>query len=93
MPCNLNDRVELFFPVETEEHIKRIKSILQLYLEDNVGAHMMSKRQLPESRARKGKEIAPRACFTNMFPAGSGGKIWKRFPWSNGFVRRRGRKT
>ena len=41
MPRNLNDRVELFFPVETEEHIQRVKGILDLYLRDNVGAHMM----------------------------------------------------
>mgnify|MGYP000655316874 FL=1 len=41
MPRNLNDRVELFFPVETEEHIHRIKVLLDLYLRDNVGAHMM----------------------------------------------------
>lgn len=41
MPRNLNDRVELFFPVESENHIKRIKSLLDLYLRDNVGAHMM----------------------------------------------------
>lgn len=41
MPRNLNDRVELFFPVETEEHIRRIKAMLDLYLRDNVGAHMM----------------------------------------------------
>lgn len=41
MPRNLNDRVELFFPVETEEHIRRIKALLDLYLRDNVGAHMM----------------------------------------------------
>ncbi len=41
MPRNLNDRVELFFPVETEEHVKRIKALLELYLRDNVGAHMM----------------------------------------------------
>lgn len=41
MPRNLNDRVELFFPVESEEHIKRVKAILDLYLRDNVGAHMM----------------------------------------------------
>lgn len=41
MPRNLNDRVELFFPVETEEHITRIKGLLELYLRDNVGAHMM----------------------------------------------------
>lgn len=41
MPRNLNDRVELFFPIDTEEHIKRIKALLDLYLQDNVGAHMM----------------------------------------------------
>ena len=41
MPRNLNDRVELFFLVETEEHIHRIKALLDLYLRDNVGAHMM----------------------------------------------------
>ena len=41
MPRNLNDRVELFFPVETEEHIHRIRALLDLYLRDNVGAHMM----------------------------------------------------
>ena len=41
MPRILNDRVELFFPVETEEHIRRIKGLLDLYLRDNVGAHMM----------------------------------------------------
>ena len=41
MPRNLNDRVELFFPVETEEHIRRIKALLDLYLRDNVGAHML----------------------------------------------------
>ena len=41
MPRNLNDRVELFFPVEPEEHIRRIKALLDLYLRDNVGAHMM----------------------------------------------------
>ena len=59
MPRNLNDRVELFFPVETEEHIKRIKSILQLYLEDNVGAHMMqSNGNYRRVVAGKGKEIS-----------------------------------
>ena len=41
MPRNLNDRVELFFPIETEEHVRRIKELLDLYLRDNVGAHMM----------------------------------------------------
>ena len=59
MPRNLNDRVELFFPVENEEHISRIKAILQLYLEDNVGAHMMqSNGNYRRVVAGKGKEIS-----------------------------------
>jgi len=59
MPRNLNDRVELFFPVENEEHIERIKQILQLYLEDNVGAHMMqSNGNYRRVVAGKGKEIS-----------------------------------
>lgn len=41
MPRNLNDRVELFFPVESEDHLTRVKGLLDLYLRDNVGAHMM----------------------------------------------------
>ncbi len=41
MPRNLNERVELFFPVESARHIKRIKGILELVLRDNVGAHIM----------------------------------------------------
>ena len=41
MPRNLNDRVELFFPVESEDHLARVKGLLDLYLRDNVGAHMM----------------------------------------------------
>lgn len=41
MSRSLNDRVELFFPVESEEHITRIKALLDLYLRDNVGAYMM----------------------------------------------------
>lgn len=41
MPRNLNDRVELMFPVESAGHIKKIKHILDLCLTDNVGAHIM----------------------------------------------------
>ena len=59
MPRNLNDRVELYFPVESEEHIARIRSILHLYLEDNVGAHMMqSNGNYRRVVAGKGKEIS-----------------------------------
>lgn len=41
MPRNLNDRVELLFPVERRLHIDRIKEFLDLCLKDNVGAHSM----------------------------------------------------
>ena len=41
MPRNLNERVELFFPVESARHIKRIKGILELVLKDNVGTHIL----------------------------------------------------
>lgn len=42
MPRNLNDRVELLFPVERQLHRKRIKEFLDLCLKDNVGAHIMT---------------------------------------------------
>ena len=59
MPRNLNDRVELFFPVENENHIARIKEILRLYLEDNAGAHMMqSNGNYRRVVAGKGGEIS-----------------------------------
>ena len=41
MPRNLNNRVELFFPVETESHKNRILDILELLLSDNQKAHEM----------------------------------------------------
>lgn len=41
MPRNLNDRVELFFPVEDERHIERIKNILKICLEDNICAYAL----------------------------------------------------
>lgn len=41
MPRNLNERVELLFPVDNERYKERIKGILTLYLEDSVKAHVM----------------------------------------------------
>lgn len=41
MPRNLNSRVELFFPVETEVHRNRILGVLELLLADNQKAHEM----------------------------------------------------
>ena len=41
MPRNLNNRVELFFPIESDEHKKRILDILELMLADNQKSHEM----------------------------------------------------
>jgi polyphosphate kinase len=41
MPRNLNSRVELFFPVETDLHRKRILGILELLMNDNQKSHEM----------------------------------------------------
>ncbi len=41
MPRNLNNRVELFFPVETDFHKKRILGVLELLLADNQKSHEM----------------------------------------------------
>lgn len=58
MPRNLNDRVELFFPVEGQEHITRIKGILDLCLEDNVGAHLMNCSGQYRRASKRGKTIS-----------------------------------
>ncbi|MDD3035774.1 MAG: RNA degradosome polyphosphate kinase [Candidatus Saccharimonadaceae bacterium] len=54
MPRNLNDRVELLFPVESARHIKRIKGILDLALKDNAGAHIMQSNGTYRRTARRG---------------------------------------
>lgn len=41
MPRNLDARVELFFPVDDERHIERIKSILDIQLNDTERAHIL----------------------------------------------------
>lgn len=64
MPRNLNDRVELFFPVETEEHIRRIKALLDLYLRDNVGAHMM---QSNGTYRRVRNKLEPVSAQSNLY--------------------------
>jgi polyphosphate kinase len=43
MPRNLNRRVEILFPIENQKLVRRIRDrILAKYLEDEVGAHIMS---------------------------------------------------
>lgn len=41
MPRNLNDRVELFIPIEDKAHKIRVKHILDIYLNDLQKAHFM----------------------------------------------------
>ena len=41
MPRNLNERVELMIPIEDKRHKERVKSILDLYLDDILKAHFM----------------------------------------------------
>ena len=58
MERNLNDRVELMFPVERAEHIERIKEILDIYLKDNVKAYIM----LSNGSYRRYSGRVPRIC-------------------------------
>mgnify|MGYP001157862449 CR=1 FL=1 len=58
MPRNLNDRVELFFPIEGQEHIERIKGILKLCLKDNVGAHLMQSNGTYRRVAQHGASVS-----------------------------------
>lgn len=64
MPRNLNDRVELFFPIEGQEHIERIKGILKLCLKDNVGAHLMQSNGTYRRVAKHGASVSVRKLFT-----------------------------
>lgn len=66
MPRNLNDRVEIFFPVESEEHIARVKGILDLYLRDNVGAHMMQSNGTYRRVRNKAEETSAQCVLYEM---------------------------
>ena len=55
MPRNLNSRVELFFPVETEVHRKRILGVLELLLTDNQKAYEMREDGSYRRRKLSGK--------------------------------------
>jgi polyphosphate kinase len=67
MPRNLNDRVELLFPVESSRHVQKIKHILQLCLTDNVGAHIMQSNGIYRRPSVKGKKgnISVQAILTS----------------------------
>lgn len=57
MPRNLNERVELFFPVEDPNHIERIKEILELTLADNQKAYIMKKDGTYRRVDKRGKAV------------------------------------
>jgi len=64
MPRNLNDRVELLFPVENSLHIKKIKHVLTLCLTDNIGAHIMQSNGVYRRASAKGKKaVSVQATF------------------------------
>lgn len=56
MPRNLERRVEILFPVEKEELKQRIIHILEIQLQDNVKANILTKDNTYEKVDRRGKE-------------------------------------
>jgi polyphosphate kinase len=57
MPRNLNERVELFFPIEDLNHIERIKDILDITLADNQKAYIMKKDGTYRRVDKRGKIV------------------------------------
>ncbi|SDD97059.1 RNA degradosome polyphosphate kinase [Sporomusa acidovorans] len=57
MPRNLNERVELFFPIEDTRQIARIKDILDITLEDNQKAYIMKKDGTYRRVDKRGKAV------------------------------------
>lgn len=57
MPRNLNERVELFFPIEDPGHIKRVKDILEITLADNQKAYIMKKDGTYRRIDKRGKAV------------------------------------
>ena len=55
MPRNLNNRVELFFPVETEFHRNRILGVLEMLMADNQKSHEMKSDGSYRRRKKSGK--------------------------------------
>ncbi|WP_425059294.1 Polyphosphate kinase [Sporomusa carbonis] len=57
MPRNLNERVELFFPIEDPNHIERIKNIIAITLADNQKAYIMKRDGSYRRVDKRGKAI------------------------------------
>lgn len=63
MPRNLNQRVELFFPIEDPGHIARIKGILDITLADNQKAYTMKKSGTYRRVDKRGKAVTSQMEF------------------------------
>jgi len=55
MPRNLNNRVEILFPIESATHRKRIFELLELLLSDNQKSHEMKSTGVYRRRKISGK--------------------------------------
>lgn len=66
MPRNLNERVELFFPVEDEDHVERMKGILNLFLNDNQKAYIMKNDGSYRRVDKRGKALNCQEEFYRM---------------------------
>lgn len=57
MPRNLDKRVEILFPVESQELREQVRHILQIQLEDNVKAHVLQPDGTYEKIDKRGKVL------------------------------------
>ena len=55
MPRNLNNRVEILFPIESPTHRRRIFELLELLLSDNQKSHEMKSNGVYRHRKFSGK--------------------------------------
>lgn len=57
MPRNLDKRVEILFPIESQEIQERVRHILQIQLEDNMKAHILQPDGSYEKIDKRGKVL------------------------------------
>jgi polyphosphate kinase len=66
MPRNLNERVELLFPVDQDKHIQRIKQALAIMLADNQKAHIMKSNGTYRRVPKRGKSVNSQVEFCKL---------------------------
>lgn len=66
MPRNLNQRVELLFPIDDTDHIQRIKAILDLSLKDNQKAYLMKNDGSYRKAEKRGKPVNSQIELMNL---------------------------